>query len=58
MTDTFHHLAPKERAKRYRELAEEAEQSGLKSRGDTREAYRLMAEQWRKLAEEVEATSK
>jgi hypothetical protein len=51
-------LPPGERAKRYRELAKETERLAAKAEGGTREAYKLIAEQWLKLADEVVADVK
>jgi hypothetical protein len=47
-------LPPSARAERYRELALEADRYAEKSSEAARQAYRLMAEQWRKLAEDLE----
>ena len=54
----FSELPPKERAKRYRQLAQDAEKLAGQSKGGIRESYLIMAEQWRKLADEVEAEQK
>jgi len=51
-------LPPGERGKRYRELAKETERLAAKAEGGTREAYKLIAEQWLKLADEVVANAK
>jgi hypothetical protein len=51
-------LPPGERAKRYRELANETERLATKVEGGTRAAYKLIAEQWHKLADEVVANVK
>ena len=48
-------LPPKERMQYFRRLASEAERAARSARGEQREAYRRMAKQWRKLAEDVEA---
>jgi hypothetical protein len=54
----YSELAPRERVKRYRELAREAEKMAANSRNSVRESYLVMADQWRKLADEVEASCK
>ena len=54
----YSELAPRERAKRYRELAREAEKMAANSRNSVRQSYLVMADQWRKLADEVEADCK
>ena len=52
-------LPPTERARRYRDLAEEAERHAKETRGGhIRDAYLVMASQWRKLAEETESTER
>jgi hypothetical protein len=51
-------LPPGERAKRYRELAKETERLAAKVEGRTQDAYKLIAEQWHKLADEVMAGAK
>jgi hypothetical protein len=51
-------LPPGERAKRYRELAKETERLAAKAEAGTREAYKLIAQQWYKLADEVVADVK
>ena len=48
-------LPPAERAARYRELAAEALERAQAAGGeDIRQSYRLMAEQWNKLAADLE----
>jgi hypothetical protein len=54
----YSELAPRERAKRYRELARDAEKMAASSKNTVRQSYLIMAEQWRKLADEVEASDK
>lgn len=54
----FSELPPREKAKRYRQLAQDAEKLAAQSRDRIRESYLLMAEQWRKLADSVEAEPK
>ena len=54
----FSELPPWERAKRYRQLAQDAEKMAAQSKDPIRESYLLMAEQWRKLADQVEAELK
>jgi hypothetical protein len=54
----FSELAPRERAKRYRQLAQDAEKLAGQSKDRIRESYLIMAEQWRKLADEVEGDLK
>src|SRR5882724_10436805 len=39
---------PSERAKRYREQAEWADEQAARTTGDTRRGYQRLAEQWRK----------
>jgi hypothetical protein len=51
-------LPPRERVKRYRELARDAEKSAARAQEGTRDAYRLMAKQWNKLADETDASVK
>jgi uncharacterized protein YukE len=51
-------LPPRERAARYRELAKETEKLAAKAEGATRQAYKLIAEQWHKLADEALANAK
>jgi hypothetical protein len=55
MTDDFSKLPPEEQVKRYRQMAADAAAVAAKSTGTTREAYKVIAEQWRKLAEDIEA---
>jgi hypothetical protein len=56
MLEDLANLPPAERAVRYRELADEAkryaESAGFPK---TREAYLLMAQQWIRLAEDLES---
>ena len=47
-------LPPRERAKRYRQFADDAEKWAERSSGAARQSYLLIAEQWRKLATEIE----
>ena len=54
----YSQLAPRERALRYRQLAKDAEKQAACSKGSIKESYFVMAEQWRKLADEVEGNSK
>jgi len=51
-------LPPQMRAKRYRELAEDARREAAIATGDTRNSYRSIAEQWDKLAEDLEKRAK
>jgi hypothetical protein len=50
MTD-FSELPISERAKRYRQLAEDALREAEQSEGSVRESYLLIAEQWNRLAQ-------
>jgi hypothetical protein len=45
-------LPPKERVRRFLELAEEARRGAAACRGELREHYQFLAEQWAKLAED------
>jgi hypothetical protein len=47
-------LPPKERARRYRQLAVDAEVEGRRALGAARQSYELLAAHWRKLADELE----
>jgi hypothetical protein len=47
-------LPPKERVEKYRQFATDAEAWAQRSQGQARQSYLLIAEQWRKLAEEIE----
>jgi hypothetical protein len=47
-------LPPKERAEKYRQFAVDADAWAQRSNGPARQSYLLIAEQWRKLAEEIE----
>jgi hypothetical protein len=49
----FSHLPREERAKRYRELAQDARREAARSPGAARNAYVLIAEQWESLAAEA-----
>ncbi len=49
MTD-FSELPPSERAKRYRQLAEDALREAEQADDSVRESYLLIAEQWNRLA--------
>ncbi|HYM18560.1 MAG TPA: hypothetical protein VEU06_08360 [Micropepsaceae bacterium] len=51
-------LPPQMRAKRYRELADDARREAANARGDTRDSYQAIAEQWDKLAEDLEKRAK
>ena len=51
-------LPPGERAKRYRELAKETESLAANAEGSTQDGYKLLADQWHKLADEVMAGAK
>jgi hypothetical protein len=53
MTDVSR-LPPKERAAHFRRLAEDAAKFAKSSTGPIRQSYELIAEQWLKLAEEIE----
>jgi hypothetical protein len=57
MTDISELPSP-ERAKRYREMADDAERFARRSNGTVRESYELMAKQWRRLAEETDKTAR
>src|SRR5260370_40286284 len=46
-------LPPGERETRDRELAKDTDKLAAKAAGGTRQAYKLIAEQWHKLADEV-----
>ena len=48
-------LPPSERAKRYRELAREAERQAERSTGSTREGYLFLAKGWEGLAQAIDA---
>ncbi len=50
----FSHLPPLERARRYRDLAEDARCEAENAKGAARESYRLIATQWEQLAEDIE----
>ena len=50
MTD-FSELSDAERAKRYRELVDDALREADQWEGAVRDAYLLIAEQWKRLAE-------
>jgi hypothetical protein len=53
--DMDHQTASRaERAKWYREKAAECEASAVRTSGSVREAYRVMASEWRRLAEAAE----
>ena len=54
MLEELSNLPPSERAKRYRELAAEADRYAENSSEAVRQSYRIMAEQWRKLADDLE----
>ena len=47
-------LPPRERADQYRQLAADADAWAQRSSGPARQSYLLIAEQWRKLADEIE----
>jgi hypothetical protein len=47
-------LPPRERVTVYRQFAEEAEKHANAASGAIRQSYALIADQWRKLAEELE----
>ena len=47
-------LPPEKRAQQYRAMAEEAERCAAAASGAIRQSYELMAQQWRKLADETE----
>jgi hypothetical protein len=51
-------LPPGERAKRYRQLAKETESLAANAEGSTQDGYKLLADQWHKLADEVMAGAK
>jgi hypothetical protein len=51
-------LSPGDRAKRYRELAKETAELAAKAQGKNQHAYKLIAEQWLKLADEITAHMK
>ncbi len=51
----FSHLPPKERARRYRELAQDARREAANSKGPAQQSYLLIAEQWEKLAADSDA---
>jgi hypothetical protein len=57
MTD-ISDLPPAERAKRYRQLADDAELEGRRAEGAARQSYTLIAATWRRLADEIEAKLK
>jgi len=46
-------LPPARRIERYRELAEQARLSALRTEGEIRQAYLLLARQWAKLARDT-----
>ena len=51
-------LPPPMRAKRYRELADDARREATNATGNTRDSYQAIAEQWDKLAEDLEKRAK
>jgi hypothetical protein len=51
----FSHLPREERAKRYRQLAEDARREAARSAGAARNSYLLIAEQWESLAADADA---
>jgi hypothetical protein len=55
MLDALGKLPPLERAKAYLGLADEADRYAASASGeDVRQSYRIMAQQWRQLAEQTE----
>ena len=55
MSEEYSHLPPRERAKKFRELADDARLEGERV-GDRRmkESYLLIAERWEEMAREIE----
>jgi hypothetical protein len=49
-------LPPRERAKKYRQFSEDALKWAEASKGQVSDYYRIIADEWRKLADELEAT--
>jgi hypothetical protein len=49
----FSDLPPEERARRYLVLAQDARRNAVASKGEMREHYLFLAEQWEKLASDV-----
>ena len=54
MLQDLQDLSPSERARHYRELADEAVRHADGAPQSVRQAYLIMAEQWRRLAREAE----
>jgi len=54
----FSNLPAPERARRYRELANDARHEAEIAKGDMRQSYRIIAEQWEQLAEDIEKRAK
>jgi hypothetical protein len=57
MTD-FSALPPRERAKRYRQIAAAMRRDAERATPEARAPYLVLAEQWDKLAEEAEAATR
>ncbi len=54
MLEELGKLPPAERAKRYRALADEADRAAAAASPAVKQSYVIMAEQWRKLADDLE----
>jgi hypothetical protein len=50
----FSRLPPLDRAKRYRQLAEDARREANAAQDDARQSYRVIADQWDRLADDIE----
>ena len=51
--DDFSELSPLERARKYRQLAEDARREAQGAGPTVRESYRILAEHWERLADEA-----
>jgi hypothetical protein len=47
-------LPPQQRIGRYKQLAKDAEMFARRASGEVRDAYLLLAQQWQKLADDLE----
>lgn len=52
--DDLPDLPPKERAAKYRQYASDAERWAARSNGAVQVSYRIIAVQWRKLADDLD----
>jgi hypothetical protein len=55
MHDAYVYLAPRERLKKYRQLAAIARKDAAEAKAGARESYLLLAEQWEVLASRLES---